>query len=66
MRQILRGLIFVLLSMSLVFLSMSLVLLSNGLGFDPKNGAWICALFLNLLFIYSIVIYLFKKVKTPK
>jgi len=59
MRQILVGL-------SLVLLSMSLVLLSNGLGFDPKAAAVLCALFLNLLIIYSIFSYLFKKDKRDK
>ena len=57
MGQILLGLGLV------VLLSMSLVLLSNSLGFDPKAGAWLCGLFLNLLMIYSIFSYLLKKDK---
>jgi hypothetical protein len=53
----------ILLGLGLVLLSMSLVLVSNALGFDPKTGAWLCAIFLTLLGIYSIFSYLFKKLK---
>ena len=56
MRQILLALGLV------VLLSMGLVFISNALGFDPKAGAWLCGLFLNLMIIYWILSYLFKVV----